>query len=111
MKRIEAIIRPEKMETLLAALSEAGYPGVMVFEIKGNGRQKGVPGGDAESWVNLLPKTKLDVVVADDQLDHLLETIQKTARSGNIGDGKIFVSDIQNAIRIRTGEVGESALI
>lgn len=112
MKKIEAVVRPNSVETVLNALQEAGYPGVMVTEIEGHGRQKGV----TQQWrgseykVNLLPKVKLEVVVSDKEVDVIIKKIADTAKTGQIGDGKIFVSDVTDAVRIRTGERGDSAL-
>ena len=112
MKKIEAVIRPQSLDKVLLALEEAGYPGVMVTEIEGHGRQKGV----AQQWrgqeykVNLLPKVKLEVVVTDKALHAIVAKIEQASKTGQIGDGKIFVSDISNVVRIRTGETGDAAL-
>ncbi len=112
MKKIEAIIKPFKLDEVKEALQEVGLQGMTVLEAKGFGRQKGHTElyRGAEYVVDFLPKLKLELVVADDQVEPALEAIQTAAKTGKIGDGKIFVSDVQQAIRIRTGESGESAL-
>lgn len=112
MKKIEAVVRPDSVDDVLSALSEAGYPGVMVTEIEGHGRQKGV----SQQWrgqtykVELLPKVKLEVVVTDNEVDDIVTKIIAASKTGQIGDGKIFVTDIGEAVRIRTGDRGDSAL-
>ncbi len=112
MKKIEAIIKPFKLDEVKEALQEVGLQGMTVLEAKGFGRQKGHTElyRGAEYVVDFLPKLKLELVVADDQVEPALEAIQTAAKTGKIGDGKIFVSDVQQAIRIRTGESGEAAL-
>ena len=112
MKKIEAIIKPFKLDEVKDGLQEAGIQGITVVEAKGFGRQKGHTElyRGAEYVVDFLPKVKLEVVVADDQLDGAIEAIKTAAETGRIGDGKIFVSDISQAIRIRTGETGNDAL-
>jgi nitrogen regulatory protein P-II 1 len=112
MKKIEAIIKPFKLDEVKDALQEAGVQGITVVEAKGFGRQKGHTElyRGAEYVVDFLPKVKLEVVVADDLLDGAIEAIKTAAETGRIGDGKIFVSDISQAIRIRTGETGDEAL-
>ncbi|MBL6762081.1 MAG: P-II family nitrogen regulator [PS1 clade bacterium] len=112
MKKIEAIIKPFKLDEVKDALQEAGIQGITVVEAKGFGRQKGHTElyRGAEYVVDFLPKVKLEVVVADDLFDGALEAIKSAAETGRIGDGKIFVSDISQAIRIRTGETGDEAL-
>jgi nitrogen regulatory protein PII len=112
MKRIEAIIKPFKLDEVKSALTEIGVAGMTVTEVKGFGRQKGHTETfrGSEYTVDFLPKTKLDVVVEDAVLDSAVETIVKAARSGKIGDGKIFVSELLDVIRIRTGEKGGKAL-
>jgi len=112
MKKIEAIIKPFKLDEVKDALQEAGVQGITVVEAKGFGRQKGHTElyRGAEYVVDFLPKVKLEVVVADDQLDGAIESIKTAAETGRIGDGKIFVSEISQAIRIRTGETGDEAL-
>lgn len=112
MKKIEAIIKPFKLDDVKEALQEVGLQGMTVIEAKGFGRQKGHTElyRGAEYVVDFLPKLKLELVVADDQVEPALEAIQTAAKTGKIGDGKIFVSDVGQAIRIRTGETGEEAL-
>jgi len=112
MKKIEAIIKPFKLDEVKDALQEAGMQGITVTEAKGFGRQKGHTElyRGAEYVVDFLPKVKLEVVVEDDAVTAAVEAIQKAAHTGRIGDGKIFVSDIQEAIRIRTGETGGEAI-
>ncbi len=112
MKKIEAIIKPFKLDEVKDALQEAGIQGITVVEAKGFGRQKGHTElyRGAEYVVDFLPKVKLEVVVSDEQLDGAIEAIKSAAETGRIGDGKIFVSDIAQAIRIRTGETGNDAL-
>ncbi|MGB0477979.1 MAG: P-II family nitrogen regulator [Parvibaculales bacterium] len=112
MKKIEAIIKPFKLDEVKDALQEAGIQGITVVEAKGFGRQKGHTElyRGAEYVVDFLPKVKLEVVVADNLLDGAIEAIKGAAETGRIGDGKIFVSDISEAIRIRTGETGDEAL-
>lgn len=112
MKLITAIIKPFKLDTVREALSEIGVQGITVTEVKGFGRQKGHTElyRGAEYVVDFLPKTKLEVAVSDDQVESVLESISKAAHSGKIGDGKIFVADLEQVIRIRTGEAGEDAL-
>ena len=112
MKKIEAIIKPFKLEEVKDALSEIGIEGMTVSEVKGFGRQKGhteIYRG-SEYTVDFLPKIKLEVVIADARVDAALEAIVKAARTGKIGDGKIFVSSIEDAIRIRTEEKGDAAV-
>ncbi|HEX3808922.1 MAG TPA: P-II family nitrogen regulator [Rhizomicrobium sp.] len=112
MKKIEAIIKPFKLDEVKEALQEVGIQGITVTEAKGFGRQKGHTElyRGAEYVVDFLPKVKIEVVVPDERLEPALEAIQKAARTGRIGDGKIFVMDVQDAIRIRTGETGADAL-
>ena len=112
MKKIEAIIKPFKLDEVKEALQEVGVQGITVTEAKGFGRQKGHTElyRGAEYVVDFLPKVKLEVVVPDDRLGAAVEAIQKAARTGRIGDGKIFVLDVQEAIRIRTGETGTDAI-
>ena len=112
MKRIEAIIRPEAVQGLLDVLKGSGYPGVMVTEIEGHGKQKGI----TQNWrgqeykVDLLPKVKVEIIVGNDQVEALLKSIRQTVSTGSIGDGKVFVTDVTDALRIRTGERGDAAL-
>lgn len=112
MKKIEAIIKPFKLDDVKEKLNELGVKGMTVSEVKGFGRQKGHTElyRGAEYKVDFLPKTKLEIIVTNEQLEEAIEVIMKAARSGKIGDGKIFVSDVQNVIRIRTGEQGEEAI-
>jgi nitrogen regulatory protein P-II 1 len=112
MKKIEAIIKPFKLDEVKEALQELGLQGMTVLEAKGFGRQKGQTElyRGAEYVVDFLPKIKIEVVLADDQLAAAVEAIQAAARTGRIGDGKIFVSDIIQVVRIRTGETGASAI-
>jgi nitrogen regulatory protein P-II 1 len=112
MKKIEAIIKPFKLEDLKQALSEHGVEGMTVSDVKGFGRQKGhkeVYRG-SEYVVDFLPKLKVEIVVANDRLDEVVKAIAESAKTGKIGDGKIFVSNIESAIRIRTGETDEEAV-
>lgn len=112
MKKIEAIIKPFKLDEVKEALQEIGIQGLSVVEVKGFGRQKGHTElyRGAEYVVDFLPKVKLEVVLSDEQLDDSIDAILKTARTGKIGDGKIFVTTVEQAIRIRTGEAGDDAL-
>ncbi|MCJ8311293.1 MAG: P-II family nitrogen regulator [Rhizobiaceae bacterium] len=112
MKKIEAIIKPFKLDEVKEALQEVGLQGITVLEAKGFGRQKGHTElyRGAEYVIDFLPKVKIEVVVNDDQVDGAIEAIRKAAETGRIGDGKIFVSPIEQAIRIRTGETGAEAV-
>jgi len=112
MKKIEAIIKPFKLEDLKDALNAAGIAGMSVVEVKGYGRQKGHVElyRGAEYDVSFVPKVKVELVVADNELDKILGVIEETARTGKIGDGKIFVLPVEEAVRIRTGERGEAAI-
>ena len=112
MKKVEAIIKPFKLDEVREALSEIGVTGLTVTEVKGFGRQKGHTElyRGAEYVVDFLPKVKIEVVLPDDQVEGAIEAIVKAARTDKIGDGKIFVSTIEQAIRIRTGETGDDAL-
>ena len=112
MKMINAIIKPFKLDDVREALSEIGVQGITVTEVKGFGRQKGHTElyRGAEYVVDFLPKLKIEVAVTDSTLDQTIETITKAANTGIIGDGKIFVTDIAQAIRIRTGESGDEAI-
>ena len=112
MKKVEAVIKPFKLDEVKDALHEIGLQGLTVVEAKGFGRQKGHTElyRGAEYVIDFLPKVKIEVVVPDDQLDRVVEAIEGAARSGRIGDGKIFVTDIQDVIRIRTGERGPHAV-
>ena len=112
MKKIEAIIKPFKLDEVKDQLNEKGAYGITVTEVKGFGRQKGHTElyRGAEYTVDFLPKTKLEIVIKDEQLEEIIEVITKAAQTGRIGDGKIFVSDLQDVIRIRTEERGEEAI-
>jgi len=112
MKLIAAIIKPFKLDEVRTALTELGIDGMTVTDVKGFGRQKGhteVYRG-AEYAVNFLPKVKIEVAVSDDKADAVVEALETTAKTGSIGDGKIFVSSLEQSIRIRTGESGDEAL-
>lgn len=112
MKKIEAIIRPESVDAVRNSLSDAGVTGLMIFEIEGHGKQKGV----VQQWrgekykVELLPKAKIEIIVKDRDVERVSKVIIESARTGEIGDGKIFIYTIDEAIRIRTGEKGEDAI-
>ena len=112
MKKIEAIVRPEKLDDVRRALESAGYPGITITEVEGHGKQKGV----TQQWrgevfkVDLLSKTKVEIVVSDGDKEKILTAILKAAGTGSVGDGKIFVSDVSDVVRIRTSERGEKAL-
>jgi nitrogen regulatory protein P-II 1 len=112
MKKIEAIIKPFKLDEVKEALQEVGVQGITVIEAKGFGRQKGRTElyRGAEYVVDFLPKVKIEVVVTDAMLDSAIEAIKSSAQTGRIGDGKIFVSSIEQVIRIRTGETGADAI-
>jgi nitrogen regulatory protein P-II 1 len=112
MKKIEAYIKPFKLDDVKAALMEIGVRGMSVTEVRGFGRQKGHTElyRGSEYKVDFLPKTKVEVVVPDDKVEQIIEVIQKVARTGQVGDGKIFIIPVEDAVRIRTGESGEGAL-
>jgi nitrogen regulatory protein P-II 1 len=112
MKKVEAIIKPFKLDEVKEALQAAGLQGITVTEAKGFGRQKGHTElyRGAEYVVDFLPKVKIELVLADDAVDRAVEAIRTAAQTGRIGDGKIFVSNIEGAIRIRTGETGADAI-
>jgi nitrogen regulatory protein PII len=112
MKLIMAIIKPFKLDDVREALTPLGVQGLTVSEVKGFGRQKGQTEiyRGAEYHVNFLPKVKIEIVVDDNQVERAVEAIQKAAHTGKIGDGKIFVSPVEQAVRIRTGEAGSNAL-
>ncbi|MDI3512849.1 MAG: nitrogen regulatory protein 1 [Rhodocyclaceae bacterium] len=112
MKKIEAIIKPFKLDEVREGLSEVGITGLTVTEVKGFGRQKGHTElyRGAEYVVDFLPKIKVEVVLADDMVDQAVDAIVKAAHTGKIGDGKIFVSPVEQVIRIRTGETNEAAI-
>ena len=112
MKQITAIIKPFKLDEVREALAECGVNGLTVTEVKGFGRQKGHTEmyRGAEYVVDFLPKVKIEIVVADDAVEGAIDSIVKAARTGKIGDGKIFVSAVEQVVRIRTGETGEAAV-
>jgi nitrogen regulatory protein PII len=112
MKLIQAIIKPFKLDEVKEALLELGIQGMTVTEVKGFGRQKGHKETyrGTEYQIEFVPKIKLDIAVADSRMNEALEAITRAAKTGSIGDGKIFVSDLESVIRIRTGETGEGAL-
>lgn len=112
MKKIEAIIRPEKLGPVKSTLEDLGFPGMTVTDVKGRGRQKGI----TQQWrgreykIDLLPKIKLDIVVGDEDMDKVINAILEAAPMNKVGDGKIFVSTIEEIIRVRTGERGKDAV-
>ncbi len=112
MKKIEAILRQEKLDEVRRALEKVGFPGLNISEVEGHGKQKGV----VQQWrgeqyrVELLPKAKLEIVVSDRDAGKIIRAIQEVAKTGAVGDGKIFVSTVEEVIRIRTGETGDAAL-
>jgi nitrogen regulatory protein P-II 1 len=112
MKKIEVVIRSEKVGSVRSALEKSGYPGLMITQLFGHGKQKGA----VQNWhgceykVELLPKSRIEIVVKDQDLERITEAIINSAHTGSIGDGKIFISSVDNAIRIRTHEEGEKAL-
>lgn len=112
MKKIEAMLQPEKVEDVRMSLEKIGYGGITILEAKGNGRQKGVfKQFRGEKYkIPLLPKTKIEIIVNDSDVDKIVKTLVAAARTGEIGDGKIFISSIESAIKIRTGEQGESVI-
>jgi nitrogen regulatory protein P-II 1 len=112
MKKIEAIIKPFKLDEVRESLAEAGVTGLTVTEVKGFGRQRGHTElyRGAEYVVDFLPKTKVEMIVADQDVERVVEAIVKAARTGKIGDGKIFVSNVEQVVRIRTGETGDAAI-
>ncbi|MFZ3209584.1 MAG: P-II family nitrogen regulator [Geobacteraceae bacterium] len=112
MKKVEAIIKPFKLDEVKEALNEVGVQGITVSEVKGFGRQKGHTElyRGAEYVVDFIPKIKVEIIVADDMANRVIETIAQAAKTGRIGDGKIFVTPVEEVVRIRTGERGEDAL-
>lgn len=112
MKKVEAIVRPEKIDQVLEGLSEIGYPGITITEVKGHGKQKGL----LQQWrgneylVKFIPKTKIEVVVLDEDVHRTIDVLVRLSRTGNMGDGKIFVTDIEEAVRVRTGDSGFNAI-
>lgn len=112
MKKVEAIVRHFKLEEIKENLNKSGLPGMTVSEVRGFGRQKGHKEQyrGAEYTVDFLPKVKIELIVADDQVQMAIEAIIKVARTGQVGDGKIFVSNLEEVVRIRTGETGNDAI-
>ncbi len=112
MKKIEAILKPHKLDAVKEALTEAGVSGLTLSEVRGMGRQRGHTElyRGAEYTVDLVPKVKIEVVVADEMLARVLSAIESAARTGTVGDGKIFVLPVEEAVRVRTGERGEGAV-
>ena len=112
MKLVTAIIKPFKLDSVREALSSLGVEGMTVSEVKGFGRQKGQTEiyRGAEYAVNFVPKVKIEIAVEDEMADQLVESVRENAQSGNIGDGKIFVTNVEQAVRIRTGETGDAAV-
>ncbi|MDY6794017.1 MAG: P-II family nitrogen regulator [Actinomycetota bacterium] len=112
MKKIEAVIRPERMEAVMEELRMLGYPGVTLTEVRGHGKQKGVGHiwRGTEYRVEFLPKIKLEVVVGDDDSQKVTDAVVRAARTGSIGDGKLFIYDLVDVVKVRTGESGPEAL-
>lgn len=112
MKKIEAVIRPERLDTVMGELSKLGYPGVTISEVRGHGKQKGVTHmwRGAEYRVEFIPKIKLEVVVLEEDVSRVTASVVRAARTGSIGDGKVFIYDVENAVRVRTGESGFNAI-
>ena len=112
MKKIEAIIRPERLGIVREALAELSYPGITVTEVKGHGKQRGI----TQQWrgqeyrVDMLPKVKIEIVVLDEDTTETVNTIVRTARTGEIGDGKVFILPVEEAVRVRTGDRGQNAI-
>lgn len=112
MKKVEAIIRTEKLQPVLDSLEACGYSGIMVTEIKGHGKQKGI----IQQWrgkqykVSLLPKIRIEIVAADSEVEKIKKAILSSAKTGEMGDGKIFIYEVAEAVKIRTGETGDKAL-
>ena len=112
MKKVEAVIKPEKLDAVLDGLAEIGYPGVTISEVRGHGKQKGVTHmwrGNAYT-VQFIQKVKVEVVILDEDLHKTIDVIVRNSRTGNIGDGKVFVTDVEEAVRVRTGEWGTKAI-
>jgi len=112
MKRIEAIVRPEKAGAVITALDRLGHPGIMISEIEGHGKQHGLEENcrGKKYSIDLITKTRIEIVARDPDVDSLVKTIQETAMTGKIGDGKIFVHPVDDAIRVRTEESGDAAI-
>lgn len=112
MKKVEVIIRPERLSKVKEALNELGYPGMTITDVKGHGKQRGIDQvwRGQEYRVEFLPKLKIEIVVLDEDVDKIVSSIVRQARTGNIGDGKIFVYSVEDAVRIRTGDAGDNAI-
>jgi|SRR2546427_7116849 len=112
MKKLEAVIREGQLPIVLAALTDLGYPGITITTVKGHGRQKGIKEmyRGVEITVDFLPKVKLEIIVDDGSVERVLHTISEHARTGSVGDGKIWVTTVDTVIRVRTGETGEAAI-
>ncbi|MCS7142377.1 MAG: P-II family nitrogen regulator [Aigarchaeota archaeon] len=112
MKMIHAIIRPEKIDEVKRALEQKGFVGLTLYEVRGRGRQSGVSWRvrGSEFKIDLLPKVKLEIIVNDEEVEEVVKTIMENARTGEIGDGKIFVTHVEEAFRVRTGERGLTAI-
>jgi len=112
MKKIEAIIRPERLSKVREALDQLGYPGMTITDVRGHGKQKGIDQvwRGQEYRVEFLPKLKIEIVVLDEDVDRTVSAIIMQARTGNIGDGKIFICPVEDAVRIRTGDAGNNAI-
>jgi len=112
MKQIEAIIKTDKLEFVKKALAEGGFPALTTYEVKGRGRQTGIVQtvNGHTLYADLLPKTKIEIVVKNDRVDEAVDIIVENARTGSIGDGKIFISSLDDVVRVRTGESGEDAI-
>ena len=112
MKKVEAIIRPDRLDEVMKSLEEIGYPGVTISEVRGHGKQKGM----THQWrgnvytVRFIPKVKVEVVVLDEDAGRIMDVLVRKARTGNIGDGKVFVTEVVDALRVRTGEEGYKAI-
>ena len=112
MKKVEAVIRPERLDMVMEELGKLGYPGVTISDVRGHGKQKGVSHmwRGAEYRVEFLPKVKVEVVVIEKDVSKVTASIVRAARTGSIGDGKVFIYDVDNAVRVRTGESGFNAI-
>jgi nitrogen regulatory protein P-II 1 len=112
MKKIDAIIRDERLPIVLAELKEKGYPGITISAVKGHGRQKGIKQvyREVEYTIEFVPKTRIELVVEDASMQRIVDSICEHARTGEVGDGKIWVTDVEELVRVRTGEKGEAAV-